>query len=184
MVGSLMDSYLLLKLAHVAAAILWLGGGFATFIMATIADRQNDQAGLLAIMGKTALLGDRVFLPSAIVALVSGCALVWLSWSFMEAWIVAALAGFFVSFILGAVMLKPGLDRLTAEANRDGATPSVLSQVQRLLRIVRFDFVVLISILILMVLKPSSAQPAVLAVIVVAVIAAGIVFLRPRRQAV
>jgi uncharacterized membrane protein len=96
-----------LHFAHVAGAILWVGGG-ATL---SVVGARARQSGNLAVIGEFArmlsYIGLRVFTPAVVVVLVSG---VWLvlgsEWNFTQPWVLLALGAFVLAFLIGAVYLS------------------------------------------------------------------------------
>lgn len=177
-----MDWYALVKFLHVLAAIVWLGGGFCLLVMAVLAERARDDAELLHVMQKVVFLANRMFVPAALATLILGLALTWMAWSITDFWLLLTLACFAASFLLGTVVIKPRADRLTADAARDGASPSVADQCRRLLGIAKFDFIILFMIVAIMVLKPAPDDRALLAAFAAILVAAGLAFLMPLRR--
>lgn len=96
-----------LHFAHVAGAILWVGGG----VTLSVVGARARQSGNLAVIGEFArmlsYIGLRVFTPAVVVVLVSG---VWLvlgsEWNFTQPWVLLALGAFVLAFLIGAVYLS------------------------------------------------------------------------------
>lgn len=93
---------------HVAAAVVWVGGGVTLSLVGLRARRSTDPA----VVGEFAKLlsyaGLRVFTPSVVLVLVSGILLVIAGseWNFGQAWVLLALGSFLVAFLIGAVYLS------------------------------------------------------------------------------
>lgn len=103
-----------LHFAHIAGAVVWVGGGIVLSVIAGRV-RRNGDATLLAEFAHTlSYIGLRVFMPAVVVVLVTG---VWLvsseaSGDFAALWVELALAAFAVAFVLGAVYLSRSAIRL------------------------------------------------------------------------
>jgi uncharacterized membrane protein len=182
MEGDEMDWYTLMKFLHVLAAMIWLGGGFTLIILAARAQRDPDPAALIRFADTTMPLGNLLFVPAALLVLLSGLAMAWFWTGFSDAWIVLALAGYATSLSLGAVIVKPRSDRLAAKVKQEGPTPATAAATANLLRIGRFDYTIMILVVVDMVFKPTWQDlPLLLGMAIVAVLGAAL-FLMPRRQ--
>ena len=60
-----MDWYSIVKFLHVAAAVLWVGGGFALMLLAVRADLAGNVERTLNAMGAIGELGNRLFMPAS-----------------------------------------------------------------------------------------------------------------------
>lgn len=177
-----MDLYLAIRLLHVLAAMVWLGGGFCLLIIGVIADRAGKGEELLRLVQTIAYLGNRMFLPAALVTLLAGTAMVWMSWRFTDFWIVIALGGFASSFALGIGVIKPRSDQLAARAAREGASPAVVEQCRELVRRGKLDYVIMFLVVVVMVLKPGPQDHAVLSAMGLFLLGSAALLLRPRRR--
>ncbi|MGQ0565271.1 MAG: DUF2269 family protein [Gemmobacter sp.] len=176
-----MELYVTLKFLHLAAAVVWLGGGSAMVLLGTILSRRNDPEGFMALIGHVAVAGPRIFMPASVATLVTGVALVWVGGHGWPAWVVLALAGIAFTALFGALVLGPASERAVAMAARVGAR--VASQDgRRLLRLANFDYVVQFVVVWLMVAKPGWDESAMLASLVLVILAGAVVFLQPRRR--
>lgn len=160
--GSEMDLYSLVKLLHVVAAVLWVGGGFALMLLAARADRAGDTQGMLQVMRSVGELGNRLFMPASLVTLLLGLVMCWFWVGFRDLWIVIGLAGYATTFLVGTLVFKPSADRMSALIAREGVTPAVLDQGRRILKVARFDYAVMLVIVADMVLKPTAADVPIL----------------------
>ncbi len=157
-----MELLLLLKLAHVVGAILWVGGASILTLLVVILDRRGDDAATMAGVSHVALLGNRVFAPLGLLVIASGLLLAWLAgWGF-AAWTVLATAIVVGTFLLGALVLGPSCERAvrTWEATGDAAGAVVLGR--QVLRLVKLDLGAQFAIIGLMVLKPGWTDPLLL----------------------
>ena len=157
-----MELLLLLKLLHVAGAILWVGGATILTLLVLILDRRGDDAATMAGVSYVALLGNRVFAPMGMAVIASGLLLAWLAGWGLAAWTVLATIAVVGTFLLGALVLGPSCERAvrTWETTGDAAGSVVLGR--RVLRLVRLDLGGQFAIIALMVLKPGWADPLLL----------------------
>jgi uncharacterized membrane protein len=97
-----------LHLAHVAGAIVWLGGGLILSLLGARARQSGDLAVIREFARALSYVGLRVFTPAVLVVLVSGVWLVLVSseWNFTQLWVLLAIGAFVVAFLIGAVYLS------------------------------------------------------------------------------
>lgn len=154
-----MDSYILLKFVHVIAAVIWVGGGLCFTILTVLAGRDGRR--LLSVLDTGAAFGA-VAVPSSLIVLLSGGALVWLGAWGMAPWVAVALAATLVSFVIGALFLGPGFGRI-AELRAKGDLAGALDIAERLAWPARGEQALLILVVCLMVTKPGWAEMPVIA---------------------
>ena len=113
-----------LLFAHIAGAMIWIGGGVMLSLIA-IRTRQSEDAHSIREFSRTlSYVGLRLLMPAVISVLVFG---IWLmlaspAWRITQLWILLALGAFTVAFVIGAVYLSRialALDRLTAGTDFD-----------------------------------------------------------------
>jgi uncharacterized membrane protein len=94
-----------LKLLHILAAMIWLGGLVAMGALAILALRSSEADSVSRFVGSLRFVGPRVFLPAMLAVLGLGIWLVFDSDAseFGQTWIWLALALFAVAFVIGAV---------------------------------------------------------------------------------
>lgn len=177
-----MDTAILLKFAHVALAILWLGGGMCLILLGVFLGRNPAPAAVMAVVRHVAIYAPRVFIPASVLVLVSGAALAWLAGWGWPSWVVLGLAGVAFTGVFGARVLGPMADRSVALADAQGDAAGVPEGL-RLLRLAKFDYVVQFSIVYLMVAKPGWSDIGTLAVLAALIVAGGLAFLRPGQSA-
>lgn len=177
-----MDWYLFTKFLHVTFAVIWVGGAAVMMMLGAHAARQRDDADLVAVVLKVAFLGGRVFMPAGLLTLASGAVTVWLGRGWEELWVILGLAGFALTFLLGAAVLKPRSEKIEAAHRASGVTPDLVRQCREILQIAKFDTVLLFAIIADMVLKPTAEDYLMLGIIALAIIAAAILFLMPMRS--
>lgn len=96
-----------LRFAHIAGAVVWVGGGLMLAIVGVRALRSGEVTVLAEFARTLSYAGLRVFTPAVVVVLVTG---VWLvieqSGDFMRLWVLLALVAFAIAFLIGAVYLS------------------------------------------------------------------------------
>lgn len=152
-----MNRYEWLLFFHIAAAIVWLGGGLAVQVLAIRANRADDPARMTTIASEAEWFGTRIALPSSFSVLVLGIILaVDGPWDFGQTWIVLALIGFGLSFVTGAVFLGPESGRIAKLLAAEGPeSPAVRSRIQRIFLVSRIELVLLYLIVLDMIAKPG-----------------------------
>ncbi|MER8760980.1 DUF2269 family protein [Mesorhizobium sp. M0968] len=150
-----MDWYSAVKFLHIVSAILWVGGGFTLMLLAVRADRAGNVEGMLQAMCATGELGNRFFAPMSMLTLLFGLIMCGFWVGFSDLWVLIGLAGYATTFCIGMFIFKPTADRMAGMIAKDGVTPAVLAQGQRVLSAARFDYSVMLVIIADMVLKPT-----------------------------
>ncbi len=142
---------------HIAAAIVWLGGGVAIQVLAIRANRTDDPARMATIAHEAEWFGTRIFLPSSLLVLVLGIILtIDGPWDFGQTWIVLALIGYGLSFVTGAAFLGPESGRIGNLLAAEGPDPpAVRARIQRIFLVSRIELVLLYLIVLDMVVKPG-----------------------------
>jgi uncharacterized membrane protein len=176
-----MNWYLILKFIHVAAVISWLGGAgalvFAATISSTFEQRKN-------VVGTVTFLSKRLFIPALVVVLLSGGTMWWVGALTFEAWVAYGLAGIMVTGVLGAAVLGPSAERISAMVEKNAAPRELAPLTAKVLRLAQADMVALASIVFAMVVKPTWADTGLLLAMILVVIAGAAYFLTRPAQAV
>ncbi len=172
-----MDTLLLLKFAHVSAAVLWVGGGFGLMLAAATLGSRASSERMAAILSIMATLAPRLFVPASLVVLISGISLGWFGGYGWPAWLVLGLAGIAATIALGAGLLGPGSERALRTAAKAGPE-AARSDMERVFRLARFDYVLHGAIVFLMVVKPGWDEVGLLAALALAVAAGATLILR------
>lgn len=163
-----MDFYLSLKVLHVIAAAIWVGGGITLVILSMVASKEDSRQ--LALMRDFARLGP-VFLPLAVVVVLTGGTLVFTGHWGAAPWVLATLVTVGTSFVMGAVFIGPTSERvekLAAAGDAEGA----MRTARPLLPLSRIEQVLHVATVCFMVAKPGwTGVAAVAAVAVICVVA-------------
>jgi uncharacterized membrane protein len=147
-----------LKSAHVLFAAFWVGGGFVLNLAINMAFVSRDPARQSMILRTAAVIGQRVFTPLALIVVAVGAWMVLRYddvYDFGDFWISYGLGFFVLTFIVGAGFLGPRSEK-TAELIDSGAGEDAVRQVALPLRMVAaIDSVLLWSVVVVMVVKPT-----------------------------
>jgi hypothetical protein len=161
-----MTWYELLLFIHIAAAIVWIGAGFLSLLLATTYDRESDEIAIKRFLHDQEWLAMRLFVPASFIVVLMGIALVIESdaWSFSYLWIVLGLIGYAATFVTGFFFLRPASERIGAEMERQGGqlTPELRANVRKLIVTARVDYVTFALVVLDMVVKPTGDDTAVL----------------------
>jgi uncharacterized membrane protein len=151
------NAYLLL---HVVAAVVWLGGGLTMSVLGTRIAKQDDPVRMAAFARDAEWIGNRVFVPAALLVLVFGFVMIHEGpASFDQLWIQLALGLFGVTFLTGALFLGPQAGKVAKLIEELGvAAPAVQEQIRRVLFVSRLDLLTLYSIVVVMVAKPTADE--------------------------
>lgn len=158
-----MDLYTLFKTLHILAALVWVGGGIGLAIAGFLALRLGSAALLLAIGRLVSLVGPRVFLPASLATLVFGLLMVWTGGLALEAWLVLGLLGTLATALFGQFVLKPRSETAAFLAADPVRRAQAITVTAGLLRLAAFDYVLLVSVVVLMVAKPGWGDASLLA---------------------
>lgn len=174
-----MDWYTIFKFLHVASAVIWIGGGLIMVILGARADRAKNDAELVGVVRQVAWAADRIYVPMSIATLIFGLIMAWLGGLWSNLWIILGLVGVVATIATGVLALTPRAKRVEAGFKAGGVTPDVVGVSREILTIAKFDMVVLFTVIADMVLKPGTSDVITLAIMALAILAAGAVWLTP-----
>ena len=152
-----MTSYELWLFLHITAAIVWIGGAIAGQVFGVLAKRSGDPSQSAAFGRSMSFVGMYVFLPSALVVVLTGALLVGDgNWDWGEPFVVFGLVGWAVvaATAFGYVLREMG--KAGARMAAEGPSPELAARVGRLVLIARVLIVVLVAIVFVMVVKPGT----------------------------
>ncbi len=149
-----MSKFEIFKFIHVAAVIIWVGGGVLGALFAQRA-KKADPAHTLGIVTDMELVSRRVFAPASGVALLFGILMVLDADAidFEQTWISMGIGGIVISMVLGMTYLGPNAKKLIPElATGD---PAAGRRLNAIARVARLDLVVMFVVLWAMIAKPG-----------------------------
>ncbi len=155
-------------------------------ISGTVVWRDGDEPAIRRFLADQERLATRLFIPASLTTAIFGIALVIESdaWSFDYLWIVLGLVGFAATFVTGLFMIKPTSERIGAAMEREGGrlTPTLRTDIRKLIVMARLDYVVLFLVIADMVLKPTGDDAGLLIGMAV-ILVAGIAYILSRLRA-
>jgi uncharacterized membrane protein len=152
-----MTRYELFKLLHVVGAIAWLGSGIGLLVLHRQFVRAADHAGIAAILRQSKALGNRLFMPAALVTVVFGVALVATEpvFRFGDLWILIGFGGIVASGVAQMAVAEPASKRFMALLTEHDADHPELPAVARRMGVGNsLDVAVLIVVVWAMVARP------------------------------
>src|ERR687892_322054 len=175
-----MTWYTFLLFAHIAMAIVWIGGGFMIQLFA-LRSIKAGPARAAAFATDVEWIANRTLIPASLLAVVSGLLLVVEGpWSFGDDWIVIGLVLFGITFLAGIAFLGPESGRLGKLIAEQGLeSPEAGRRLGRILVFSRLDLVLLFLIVFDMAVKPELGDGgALLFALLAAAAAAGLIVWR------
>ena len=148
-----------LKLIHVVAVIVWVGGAFMLGFLIERAQRSQDEATVLGLAKLGEFVGKAVFNPAGIITLAAG---IWLvieldGVDFSAAWVSMGFLGVALGAALGMTFYPKALARVRAGIAADGLLSNeTLAALRRLRRVSSLEWVFLILVVWAMIVKPGA----------------------------
>jgi uncharacterized membrane protein len=144
---------LLLKFAHVLAAIVAVGANVTSAIWLRRAGRDRDR--LLFVIDAVRTIDRRLANPGYVVLLITGALMIIGGlYSFTTGWIVAAIGLYGLTALLGIAAFAPAIRRQLAEAVRDPKSDAYAAAARRSSALGLLTTAIVVVIVALMVLKP------------------------------
>jgi len=172
-----MTWYELLLFIHISGAVVWIGSGFLSLLLATTYDRESDEMAIKRFLHDQEWLAMKLFVPASLVTVVFGIMLVIQSdaWSFSYLWIVIGLIGYAATFVTGFFFLRPQSEKIGAEMESHGGrlTPELRVKIRKLIVMARVDYLTFAVVVLDMVVKPTGDDAGVL-IAMALILAAGI----------
>ena len=143
---------------HVLAAVMWVGGSVMLTLLGLMTLGLRDPVRLAQFAKQVSFLGGVYFPPLSLMVLAFGFAMVAngdLSYSLT--WLQIAIAGWAVSFVVGAGYLGPHAKQLSKLLDDRGAEDAeAQALIQRILFVARLDALLLLFVVLDMTAKPWS----------------------------
>jgi uncharacterized membrane protein len=154
------NTYTSLKFVHVLSAVVWVGGACTLQAFAIRITGGGDGLRMAAFAKDAEYVGNRIFLPSSIILLVSGVFTIRESsgaWSYDETWVQIGLAMIVVSIAIGAGVIGPEAGRVARAIEQHGpASDQARHHINRIFLVSRFELVLLLFVIFDMVTKPGT----------------------------
>ena len=149
-----MTIYLALKVVHILAAIVAVGGNLTYSFWLPRAGRDRDR--LIWTLENVHRFDRAIANPAYIALLVTGIAMVVaLPWSFERLWLALALALYVGVAVLGITVYAPTIRRQVAEAERDPESVDYARIAARSNALGILTTAIVVVIVVLMVTKPG-----------------------------
>jgi uncharacterized membrane protein len=150
--------YALFRVAHVAVAVFWVGGGILLTVLALRAERSTDPNEMATLVRQAVFAGEKLFAPAGGIVFLMGIAMMLnTDWGWGKFWVVVGLIGYAVTFVTGVAVLSPLAKKIdTLLAEKGPAAPETQAAIQRILLVARVDVTVLLLVVADMVTKPFS----------------------------
>ena len=166
-----MSRYELYLFVHIAAAVIWVGGGFMLITLGIQAENANDENRLRTVFEQVGGVATKVIVPASVVVLLMGILMIVDGpWSLNYLWLVLGLIGYLATFATGIGILTPQSEKLAEKLATEGMTPANANGIRRILTIARVDTIVLFVVIADMALKPTGDDVGLLAVMAVVVV--------------
>ena len=106
-----MSWFELLLFVHISLAVIWVGGGLMMQFFGVRASMSGDPARMATLGEDIEWIANRVFIPSSLLAFVTGILLVVESdfYGFGDDWIVIGLALYATTFLAGPALPRAGV---------------------------------------------------------------------------
>lgn len=142
---------------HILCAVVWVGGAFVTQLFGLRALSANTDFPLGPFAREAEFLGQRTFLPAAVILLGTGMWLVARDIFQLEFWTTYGLVIIGVSIVTGAGFLGPESGRIGKLIDSKGDDDDeVARRMRRLLWVSRAELALLVSAVLVMTLKPGT----------------------------
>jgi uncharacterized membrane protein len=121
-----MTWYELWLFLHISAVALWIGGGVAVQVFGALAKASGDPARSAAFGKDTGVMARWVFMPAALVVLVSGILLVHEgNWDWGEWFVVLGLVGWAAVAVTAFGYLSRAVKGVGIRMATEGPTPAL-----------------------------------------------------------
>jgi hypothetical protein len=139
---------------HVTGAMVWIGGAVAVQVFGILTKRAADPAKTAFFAGNVSFSVMRVFLPAALVVLVSGIGLkVEGHWDWGEPFIVYGLVFWALVSLVAFGYLGGAIGRAGAQLASEGPSPALGLRLRNLVWLSRVLLLALLTIVFMMAVK-------------------------------
>jgi uncharacterized membrane protein len=182
-----MTWYTFFKSIHVIASVIWVGGAVMIQAFAFRILRTGDARRQAEFAKDSEIIGMRLFIPTTLVLFLAAIGLMANgNWSWGQNWTVLGLIAFALSFVVGAGYLGPEGGRIAEAIEKGGPdSPEAQMRIRRVLAISRVELVVLLTVIVTMVVKPTGNAGwfwGILAVMALGIIAVLVFHLRGEQK--
>jgi uncharacterized membrane protein len=169
-----------LLFVHVAVAVIWVGGVVMMQFFGIRASMSGEPTRMAALGEDIEWIANRVFIPSSLIAFVTGILLVYELpfYTWRNDWIVLGLLLYATTFLSGLLFIGPESGRIGKL--REEGSPEVGPRMLRLIMFARLDLVLLFGIIFVMTVKPEFGDSALVEDLLAAVLAGGLIYWRYR----
>ena len=148
-----MSWYEFLLFVHVAAAAVWLGGGFIFQAYGVAVRNGADPREMATFAGRASRVGERVFVPASFLVLLAGVGMmIDGNWDWGQLWVVFALVIFAASFVSGLFHIAP-MGKKIEQVGPE--SPEGQELIRKIFTHLRIELVFLFSIVFAMTVKPT-----------------------------
>lgn len=149
--------YGVLKVLHVVAVVLWIGGAAALIIVTQRLLRARDRAALASLVPQASKYGHSVGAPSAMLVLITGIAMVVIGGiGFRPLWVSWGFVGILLHFLVGMFVMRKRSMALAAALAANPADDARIAAAGRSLRVGSTIYLLIMtSVIVVMVLKPT-----------------------------
>jgi uncharacterized membrane protein len=149
-------TYNVVLFVHVLCAIIWIGGTTALQVLVFRAKRTGDSAVLGRMSEESEWLGTRFLAPVSVVLLAAGITLADMQWGFSQPFVIAGLAGFSCSIVIGILLGPLGRRMKAAVAQYGFDHPEVRRRMGYVFLMSRIELVILVIVVYFMIVKPGT----------------------------
>ena len=154
------NTYTSLKFVHVLSAVVWVGGACTLQTFAIRISGAGDGERMASFAKDAEFVGNRIYLPSSVILLVSGIFTIHESggaWSYDQTWVQIGLGMILVSIAIGAGFLGPEAGRIARAIEQHGpGSDQAKHHINRIFVVSRFELVLLLLVVFDMVVKPGT----------------------------
>jgi hypothetical protein len=154
--------YNTLMAVHVLMAVVWVGGGLMLTLQAERAKHETNSANFVDVAMSAEFWSTRVFIPAALLLFLCGLGMVMHGHvGFSKPFVDIGLAAWLLSFAIGTGFLGPQGGKVKALYASSGGEISdvMVARVNRILTVARVDLAILLTVVVVMVVKPGGGLP-------------------------